>query len=149
MSAKKCAVNPTAWHPGYFEYHQKGRIDVRAPRCGPNCTTCGQNELNPFKRSDSVSLLLTPACETVESYPNPPEDGLRDFRTSTISARKTKSEYAMKLERKEKEKKFTEHPRDDGFAGPAMRRRLRLCFKTKRGKERYRKMVASKLSGDS
>jgi hypothetical protein len=92
---------------------------------------------------------LGATCETVESSPKLPEDGLRDFRNSTISVRKIKSEYAMKLERKEKENKFTELPRDDGLARPVMRRRLVLRFRTKRGRERYCKMIASKLSGNS
>jgi hypothetical protein len=149
MLGKDCAVNPTTRYPGYFEYHRNGRVDIRAPRCGIDCTSCEQNELKSFNHSDSVSVSLGVTCETLESSPKLPEDGLRDFRNSTISVRKIKSEYAMKLERKEKENKFTEHPRDDGFGRPEMRHRLILRFRTKRGRERYRKMVASKLSGNS
>jgi len=93
--------------------------------------------------------LLDSTYEAVESYPNTPEDGLRDFRTSMTSVRKTKSEYAMKLERKEKENKFTENPRDDGLVGPAMRRRLILRFRTKRGRAKYWKVIATKALGDS
>jgi hypothetical protein len=93
---------------------------------------------------------LGAASETIMAYLKPlPEDGLRDFRTSTTSIRKRKSEYAIQLEKKEKEKKFNEHPRDDGFARPAMRRRLRLCFRTKRGRERYGKLIASIFPRDS
>ena len=153
MPAKNCAIKPNACYAGYFEYHHSGRIDIRAPRCGLHCTSCEQNKLNSFNCSDSVySVLLGSTLETVmaDLKPQPtPEEGLRDFRISATSVRKRKSEYAMELERKEKETKFNEHPRDDGFARPAMRRILKLCFRTKRGREKYRRIIASKFPEDS
>lgn len=153
MPVKTCAFKPNARYPVYFDYHQSGRIDIRVPRCGLGCISCEQNESNSFNCSDSVSsVLLSATAETVKAYLNTlplPEDGLRDFRASTTSIRKRKSEYAMELERKEKERKYNEHPRVDWLARPAMRRRLRLCFRTKKGRERYGKVIANKFPGDS
>jgi len=146
MPAKKCAIKSDSRYPCYIEYHPNGRIDICPPECGPACASREWHDFLLFTRPNSLSSASFGAtCETVKRYLDPwslPEDGLIDFRVSTTSVRKRKSEYAMELERKEKESKFTEYPRDDGHAQPAMRRRLRLRFCTKRGRERYGKVIA-------